>query len=162
MITLVRRFFPEMLLTKGWQIRYLLVMATETISLLVLSRHGSTAELAGLGLGPLVRLTGGVSDLFSFPKELQQKRPNQKAKATNNPKSFFFHFESSNVVIQQVFFFSPSFGGQNRPFLRFRNLVYNCVALAVGFGFTGSQENPETSSVSRVYTYVLYDVCNNV
>ena len=33
--------------------RYLLVMATETISLLVLSRHGSTAELAGLGLGHL-------------------------------------------------------------------------------------------------------------
>lgn len=33
--------------------RYLLVIASETISLLVLSRHGSAAELAGLGLGPL-------------------------------------------------------------------------------------------------------------
>ena len=33
--------------------RYLLVMATETISLLVLSRHGSSAEVAGLGLGHL-------------------------------------------------------------------------------------------------------------
>lgn len=56
---------------------YLLVMATETISLLVLSRHGSTAELAGLGLG---------------------------------------------------------------------NLVYNCVALAVGFGFTGSQDTLVTQA----------------
>lgn len=33
-------------------------MATETVSLLVLSRHGSTQELAGLGLGPLGTETG--------------------------------------------------------------------------------------------------------
>ena len=39
-------------------LRYLLVMATETVSLLVLSRHGSTQELAGLGLGPLGAETG--------------------------------------------------------------------------------------------------------
>ena len=56
---------------------YLLVMATETVSLLVLSRHGSTQELAGLGLG---------------------------------------------------------------------NLVYNCAALAIGFGFTGSQDTLVTQA----------------
>ncbi|CAK9113529.1 Protein DETOXIFICATION 37 (AtDTX37) (Multidrug and toxic compound extrusion protein 37) (MATE protein 37) [Durusdinium trenchii] len=56
---------------------YLLLMATETISLLCLARHGSARELAGLGLG---------------------------------------------------------------------NLVYNCAALAVGFGFTGSQDTLVTQA----------------